>query len=97
MPNEASAPPAEPPVAPPVEDDSTDRDAVLKATYVVATKRLREAHLDEFNGYRQEEAAKRGVEWTPPLSADQKARADLDRLLAEHPHLVEELASRVEQ
>ena len=97
MPDPTTTPPAAPPEETPVVVDSTDRDAVLRASYVAATRRLREANQDEFYRYRVEEAKKRGVEWTPPLNADQKARADLDRLLAEHPGLLEDLANRVEK
>ena len=93
-----TATPDTPPVAPPEDPPAakgTDRDAVLRETYVIATRRLRKAHLAEFNNYRVEEAKKRGIEWSPPLTADEKAREELDRLLAEHPTLLEDLADRV--
>lgn len=72
-----------------------DRDAVLRESYQAATKRLREAHLSEWNTFRVEEAKARGVEWTPPPTPEQKASAELDALLAANPHLLEELASKV--
>ena len=72
-----------------------DRNTLLRESYTVATQRLREAHLEEFNAFRQEEAKARGVDWTPRPTADQKARAELERLLAENPTLIDELAERV--
>lgn len=72
-----------------------DRNAALRESYTAASQRLREAHLTEFNLYRQEEAKARGVEWTPRPTADEKAQAELERLLAEHPDLIDTLAERV--
>lgn len=57
-----------------------------------ADKRLREAHRDEWLGFAQQEAQARGVEYKPRPTPEEKAAAELDRLLAEHPELRERLA-----
>ncbi len=67
-------------------------DALTKA-YGLATKRLRQAHLDEFNRYRVEESAKLDYEWTPPASAEAKAAKQLDELLAAHPALRDKMVA----
>lgn len=83
-------------VTPPSNDETqvtageaaeTDRDAVLRASYGAATKRLREENVTRFNELRVEEAAARGVTWVPPLSAEQKAEAELAALIEANPHL----------
>jgi hypothetical protein len=79
----AEAPPAEAPA----QLSKEDRDARLRESYAAAEKRLRDAHTDEFNGYRTEEAAARGVEWKPKPTKAEKAKAEIERLLAENPEL----------
>lgn len=75
--------------------DSNERDAKLRQAYSLASQELRQTYQKEFNALRAKHSADLGVEWTPRPSKDEKARAELDRLLAENPTLVEELASRV--
>lgn len=65
--------------------------ALLRESYGAAEKRLREAHPDEFNKYRQEEAQERGLSWTPPKSKLDKARDTLREVFAEHPDLLTEI------
>jgi hypothetical protein len=67
------------------------REAALRKAYSLATKRLREAHQDEFNGLYTAEAKKLGHEWTPRPSDEQKAVEELDTILAKFPHLKERL------
>lgn len=73
------------------EAEVTEKD-LLRQTYDMATQRLREAHREEFIGYRQDAATELGVEWQPRLTAEQRAERDFDALLAEFPHLKERLA-----
>lgn len=73
-----------------VQDKSVRQQRLTKA-YNAANGRLRDAHVEEFNGYYQEEAAKLGEKWEPKLTPAQKAAKELERLLAEHPHLREKL------
>jgi hypothetical protein len=63
----------------------------LNAASGAAQKRLKEAHIDEFNKYMAEEASKRGQPWKPKASAKEKAKADFERLLAEHPEFADDL------
>jgi len=63
------------------------RDKALSKAYGKATQQLKEAHRDEFNALYQKAAADEGVEWSPRLSPEQKAEAEVKRLLAEYPGL----------
>lgn len=76
----------------PVPNAQESRDAALKASYVTATKQLREAHLEEFNTLRQAAAKDLGFEWTPPKTKEQKAEEELAALLEQYPHLREKAA-----
>lgn len=74
--------------APQVEEtEEQKRGRLLKQAYSSATSRLREAHKEEFDGFYQEEAEARGVEYTPRPTAEQKAEAELASLLEKFPHL----------
>lgn len=75
--------------------DIEEKDAKLRAAYSAATKRLREENLDRFNELRAEEAKRLGVEWSPRPTAEQKAEAELEALLAAHPNLAEKVADRI--
>jgi hypothetical protein len=70
-----------------------DRQKGLNAAYSAASKRLREAHQDEFNSLYQQEAADRGIEWTPKATPEQKAEQEMQALLAQFPHLVGKLTA----
>lgn len=72
-----------------------DRD--MRAAYGAATKRLREAHRDEFNEYQKEEAKKLGIDWSPKPTAEEKARAQFQELLAQHPGLASEVGAAAVQ
>ena len=61
----------------------------LRATYDMATQRLREAHPEEFVKFRKEAAEELGVEWEPRLTPEQRAEQDFDALLEKFPHLRE--------
>lgn len=79
----------------PSTQSNPERDKVIRAAYATATKRLREAHLDEFRQYQIEEAAKSGVDYKPQPTKDEKDEAALIALLEGNPNLkariVEEL------
>jgi len=68
-----------------------DRDKIIRAAYTAAGARLRDAHHDEFIKYQIDECDKRGVEWKPRESAEQKAEAEFDRLLQQYPYLRDRL------
>ena len=83
----------ETPPTPPVEDE--EYEAKVRRTYTMATQRLREQHLNEFNTLRVAAAKELGIEWQPRASKLEKAQVELDRLLAENPDLLSLLAERV--
>lgn len=78
-------------------EESKKRDAAIRKAYSAASKRLREAHMDEFHAMQSEEAAKLGIKWSPRPSAEQKAEEELSSILAKHPSLAERLYNEVEQ
>lgn len=65
----------------------TTRQQALNAASSAAFRRLKDNHLDEYNTYYAEEAAKRGQKWEPKLNKHQKAEREFRRLLAENPEL----------
>lgn len=82
-------------VTPPTAEEAAEkeaRSAALREAYSTATKQLRVNHLDEFNGLQKAAAAALGYEWVPRPSPAEKAKAELDKLLAEHPELRDSLA-----
>lgn len=72
-----------------------ERDRKIRQAYTVATQALREKYPQEFNELRIAAAKDLGIEWEPRPSKEQKAQAELDRLLAENPELLARLAERV--
>lgn len=71
--------------------DTTERNKALNAASGAASKRLKEAHPDEWNSYMAEEAKARGQEWKPKASKKEKDEAEFKRLLAEHPEFADAL------
>lgn len=72
-----------------------ERDRKIRQAYTVATQALREKHPEEFAELRVAAAKDLGIEWQPRPSREQKAQAELDRLLEENPELLARLAERV--
>lgn len=68
------------------------REKALRQAYGKATQQLREAHRDEFNDLYSKAASDAGYEWKPKPKAEDKAREQMQSLLAEFPHLADELA-----
>lgn len=75
-------------------EEATPKDP-MRTAYSNATSRLREKYRGEFNQFMKEETKALGIEWKPRPSAREKAAQTLDALLAEHPDLIDEIASRV--
>lgn len=71
--------------------DTTERNKNLNAASNAASKRLKEENLDTWNKYMAEEATRRGEEWKPKPTQEQKAEEEFLRLLREHPHLADSL------
>lgn len=78
-------------------ESKRERDKALKKAYQAANRRLRQEHQDEFNVYYAEEAEALGYEWKPRQTAEQKAEAEFQRLLAEFPHLAEQVSPQAAQ
>ena len=64
-----------------------DRDRRLQKAYTRATQTLREMHRDEFNTLYSDNAREQGVEWSPRLTAEQRAEQEFDALVEAYPHL----------
>lgn len=73
-------------------DDVTEKD-LRSAAYSAANKRLRESNPEQFKQFVGEEMKARGVDWTPRLTPAERARAEVQRLLTEHPELADEFTS----
>lgn len=78
------------------EQETPTTGNLLRKTYDVATQRLREQYPEDFIKLRQEAADELGVDWTPRLTAEQRAERDLDELLDEFPHLRERVLNTPE-
>ena len=68
----------------PAEVTDDQRQQALKESYTAATKRLREEYPIRFNALRVEEAAARGVVWTPKPTAAQKAAEQVRSLIEQY-------------
>lgn len=71
------------------EMTSEERDRRLQKAYTAATQELRDGHRDEFNALYSKHAEAHGVDWSPRLTAEQKAEQEFDRLVRDYPHLLE--------
>lgn len=75
----------------PVESAQTD-DQKRRESYSAATARLREENKGRFRALVQEEAGKRGVTYEFRKTAEERAREQVQALLAEHPNLAVEFS-----
>lgn len=73
--------------------EEKSKNALLREAYGAATTALREQNRDAFNKLYAAEAKKRGIEWAPKPSQEDKDRAEMLRILKDHPALAEELAA----
>ena len=83
-------------VTEPQNSADTDRDEALRKAYQQATADLRKNHRDEFNELRKQHAASLGHDWTPKPSEAERARQQVQTLLAQHPELAEEFGQSTE-
>lgn len=77
-------------------DSEKSKDTKMREAYSAATKRVREDNREVFNKYMTEEAKARGIDWTPKPTAAEKARAEFQRLLSEHPEFASEVGGTAE-
>lgn len=66
---------------------SDERAGLLRKAYSNASTRLREENRGRFEALQVEEAQKLGIDYKPKPSKDQRALAEIQRLLAENPGL----------
>lgn len=72
--------------APDTTDKAARQKAIEKAKYD-ATRTVVDSNKDQWNSLVQSNLASVGIDWTPPLTAEQKAEQQLQALLSEFPHL----------
>lgn len=68
-----------------------ERQANLNKASGLAFKRLKEDHLDEWNGYMSEETKKLKEPWEPKPDEETKALRELEALLKDHPELADKV------
>lgn len=73
------------------KDEKVDGKEMQQARSA-ALSRLREEQRERYNEILVEEAAARGITWTPQPTKEEKAEAEVRRLLAENPALAEKYA-----
>lgn len=78
----------------PTETTEVKDDASKSAVYSRATTRLRKENVAAWNAILKDEYAKVGIEWNPKPTEEEKAAAEVERLLAAHPDLIERFAQR---
>ena len=77
------------------EGKTTKAQAITSASNE-AIADLRKNHLEEFNALKKAAVVKRGFEWEPRPTSQQKARADVAALLHDNPSIRAELVSEIE-
>lgn len=80
--------------AAPTENAPKAEDALRREAYGAANTRLREENKNRFRALVQEEAAKRGVTYEFRKTAEERAREQMQALLAEHPNLAVEFSNQ---
>ena len=69
----------------PATESEQDETKARSAAYAAAERRLREAHKDEFEGYKKEELETRGLTYTRRLTADERAAKEAREKLEQIP------------
>lgn len=80
-----------------VDNEKAARQKAIEKAKYQATATVVADNKAAWNGLVQTALAEQGIDWRPPLSAEEKAQAEFDRLLAEHPSLAQRLAIPGEQ
>ena len=78
--------------AAPASNAPKTEEALRREAYNAAETRLKEEHKDRFRALVQEEAAKRGVTYAFRKTPEERAREQMQALLAEHPNLAVEFS-----
>lgn len=69
------------------------RGAALNKASAAASATIKERYIDEWNVEMEKEAKALGQDWKPRLTPEQRAEADLAKILAEHPDLAAKVAA----
>lgn len=64
-----------------------ERDKRLRSAYGKATQDLRDTFRADFETFYKARAAEEGIDWEPRKSPEQKAREQIEALLAQFPSL----------
>ena len=72
----------------PVTSEGASTKKAKSDAYGAAVTRLKDENRGRFNELVGEEMAKRGIEWSPRPTAEEKAAAEIKRLVSENPNLV---------
>lgn len=78
-------------------EERAARDKAFNAARGAADKTLRDAHVDEWNGYYQTELRERGYTWEPKPNPEAAALDQITELLRTYPELAEKLADQLIQ
>lgn len=68
-------------------DEKIEEQKARAAARSAAASRLRNAHREEHDAYLVEEMRDRGIDWKPQPTPEEKAKADLEKIYSEFPHL----------
>jgi len=74
-----------------------DRDTKVRQAYHEATNRLRREYRDRFKALQAEVAAELGIDYKPRPTKEERAEADLKKLLDENPGLRSSLVDELRQ
>lgn len=70
--------------------DADTESALKRDAHSKATTRLREEYRQRLNEITKEEMTKRGIDWSPRPTEEEKAAKQVAELLAAHPNLREQ-------
>lgn len=71
-------------------EEPKDPQVLKREAYTAAEGRLKQEYADRFKALVTEEAEKRGVEYVFRKTAEEKAREQYEKLLAEYPQLAQQ-------
>lgn len=66
-----------------------ERDKLVRKAYAEATKELRSTYHDEFVELQKKHAEALGVDWSPRLTEEQRAKQAYEELVEKYPHFAE--------
>jgi hypothetical protein len=70
---------------------SKERSKAINNSYSQASQALIKAHSEEFNSLRKEILREAGIDWSPPLTQEQKDEKALMDIIARSPSLLDKV------